>query len=251
MKNLNVRATAKSYGAFEMKEFIGKSTLKSFALTMGLMIMLPVVFIAVKASVNPLQPLLPPPVTVLYPPPEVHQTVPPRVEVPPPSSRAITQNTEGNYVPVDNQLPETTMNNEVAEISSQQVNGGDNTTRTIYTSQPSEVYVPSNAVEHDIDTDQIPETESDPILNYSQFSSNLVYPEVARRTGIEGKVLLRVVVGKDGKPVFGKVKVLDSTNDIFNQSAIDAVLKSTFAPAIQNGKPIEVPVVVPIVFRLH
>ena len=64
-------------------------------------------------------------------------------------------------------------------------------------------------------------------------------------------MIISVLVGKDGKPKPGKARVEDSTNEMFNQAALDAIMKTSFTPAIQNGQPIEVPVTVPIVFRLR
>ena len=64
---------------------------------------------------------------------------------------------------------------------------------------------------------------------------------------MEGKVLLYVLVGKDGHPrkviTTGGVRAL-------GEDAARAVMRWTFRPGLSNGNPIEVWVEVPVVFRL-
>lgn len=63
------------------------------------------------------------------------------------------------------------------------------------------------------------------------------YPFAARRLGKEGKVLLGVQIDEKGKLI--KVDVLEATDQMFVQPAIEAVKKSTFLPARRNGVPFE------------
>ena len=72
---------------------------------------------------------------------------------------------------------------------------------------------------------------------------------MARKAGIEGKVIVRVLVGKDGKPM--KSVVQNSDSQMLDQAAKDAVMKSVFTPAIQNGQPITCWVSIPITFKLR
>jgi len=75
------------------------------------------------------------------------------------------------------------------------------------------------------------------------------YPKIARVAGIEGRVILQLFVGKDGKPK--KVLVLKSevTEDC-NMAAIKAGWSFKFKPAMQRDKPVGVWVSMPVVFRL-
>lgn len=75
------------------------------------------------------------------------------------------------------------------------------------------------------------------------------YPELARKAGLEGKVIVELVVGKDGQ--VKDARILKSDNEIFNQAALDAVKQYVFKPAMQNDKPVSVRVLVPIVFTLE
>lgn len=75
------------------------------------------------------------------------------------------------------------------------------------------------------------------------------YPEIAKRAGITGKVFVRVLIDKEGRPK--KAVVVKSDSELFNQSAIDASMKSAFTPALQNQHPIAVWIVLPYRFTLE
>ncbi len=76
-----------------------------------------------------------------------------------------------------------------------------------------------------------------------------VYPDLAKRAGIEGTVFVKILVNKEGKPI--KAVVIKSDSEVFNQPAIDAAMKFVFTPAIQHKAPVMVWVVVPFRFRLN
>lgn len=75
-----------------------------------------------------------------------------------------------------------------------------------------------------------------------------VYPEVAIRAGIEGKVVVKVLVGKDGR--VREAVVLYSNADCLNDAALAAAKEYLFVPAIMNNGPVSVWVSVPFSFRL-
>ncbi len=75
------------------------------------------------------------------------------------------------------------------------------------------------------------------------------YPELARKAGIEGKVVVEYVVGKDGR--VKSARILKSDNEIFNQAALNAVKQYVFKPAMQNDRPVSVRVIQTIVFSLE
>jgi protein TonB len=74
------------------------------------------------------------------------------------------------------------------------------------------------------------------------------YPEIAKRAGITGKVFVKVLVDKEGRPK--RAVVVKTDSELFNQPAIDAAMKSAFTPAIQNQHPIAVWIVLPYKFQL-
>jgi TonB family protein len=105
--------------------------------------------------------------------------------------------------------------------------------------------IPWNEKEEDPAIDEFVPVEIMPeIVN----QVNPVYPEEAKKNGIEGRVWVKVLVGKEGDAK--KVVVAKSDNEIFNQSAIEAAMKYKFTPAMQGGKPVAVWVVMPFKFEL-
>ncbi len=76
------------------------------------------------------------------------------------------------------------------------------------------------------------------------------YPDLARRTGLEGVVWLEVLIDKDGS--VRDVSVIKSNNkDMgFEDAAMAAAWKSVWKPAISNGLPIAVRVTYSVVFKL-
>jgi len=76
-----------------------------------------------------------------------------------------------------------------------------------------------------------------------------VYPEIARRAGVEGKVWVKIWVDKEGNPK--KAQIIKSDAELFNQPAIEAAMKWKFTPAIMNNGPVAVWVSIPFVFKLN
>jgi periplasmic protein TonB len=75
------------------------------------------------------------------------------------------------------------------------------------------------------------------------------YTEEARRRGIEGDVVLEIVVRADG--TVGNVKVLQGLGGGLDQRAIDAVRQWRFSPARRFGTPVDVMVEVAVEFSLR
>ena len=74
-----------------------------------------------------------------------------------------------------------------------------------------------------------------------------IYPPLAREAGIEGTVVLRVLVSKEGKVL--NVIVL-SGNPMLAEAARTAAFTAQFSPALQQHKPVPVWVQLPVVFSL-
>lgn len=77
-----------------------------------------------------------------------------------------------------------------------------------------------------------------------------VYPELARQAGVEGKVLLVILVDKEGKVREVKVAKSSGANVGFEDEAVNAAKQWIFKPAIQNNKPVAVWTYQPVIFRL-
>jgi len=105
--------------------------------------------------------------------------------------------------------------------------------------------MPFNQSEDDLPMDKFVEVEIMPdIIN----QVNPVYPEEAKKNGIEGRVWVKALVSKEGN--VKKAVAVKSDNEIFNQAAIEAAMKYRFTPAMQSGKPVAVWVVMPFKFEL-
>lgn len=75
------------------------------------------------------------------------------------------------------------------------------------------------------------------------------YPSLAREAGIEGTVIVRALVGKDGRvknAILGK-----GVNSVLDEAALAAAREYVFKPAIQNKNPVAVWVAIPFHFSLR
>lgn len=76
---------------------------------------------------------------------------------------------------------------------------------------------------------------------------NPAYPDTLRRAGIEGRVVVRAWIGKDGR--VKDVEVLRTDHDGFNANTVRAVRTWRFEPAEKDGQPVEVWLTIPVRFR--
>jgi|WetSurMetagenome_2_1015567.scaffolds.fasta_scaffold00135_12 periplasmic protein TonB len=75
-----------------------------------------------------------------------------------------------------------------------------------------------------------------------------VYPVIARRMNKEGKVLLKLTIDDRGKLL--NVDVIEAAGFGFTESALEAVGKSTYRPAVKNGLPAPAMAFLPVRFKL-
>lgn len=76
-----------------------------------------------------------------------------------------------------------------------------------------------------------------------------VYPPALKSQGIEGRVLIRFDIDKQGNVVDATAKKSD--HPAFAAYAVDAVRKWKFEPGMQNGEPVPFTMIAPIVFSLN
>ena len=74
------------------------------------------------------------------------------------------------------------------------------------------------------------------------------YPELARRRGREGVVLLRLVIGSGGE--LRDARVVEGGGHGFDEAALAAVRASVYAPAMRGGQGVECAALLPIRFAL-
>ncbi len=89
----------------------------------------------------------------------------------------------------------------------------------------------------------------EPIGGYNAIMRKVIYPEIAREAGIEGTVTIEALIGRRGLVEDARV-ISGIPNTGLDQAALDAILQTTFSPALQMGKPVPVRIAIPIKFRL-
>ena len=89
----------------------------------------------------------------------------------------------------------------------------------------------------------------EPLGGLKTIQDKIVYPEIAKRVGVEGKVYVRAFVDETGNVT--KAELVKGIGAGCDEVAVEAVLDTQFKPGKQRGKPIKVQVTVPIVFKLR
>jgi protein TonB len=88
----------------------------------------------------------------------------------------------------------------------------------------------------------------EPIGGISRIQEKIVYPELAKRAGIEGKVLVLAFVDESGNVT--KAEVIKGIGMGCDEAAINAILQTKFKPGQQRGKPVKVQITIPVTFKL-
>ena len=120
-------------------------------------------------------------------------------------------------------------------------------------------YVRQEVVEEEVEDDPIPfvTVEQKPTFNGGDangfakwVNSRLVYPEVAKENGVEGRVTLQFTIGKDGR--LQDVKVLNSPDESLAQEAVRVVSSSPkWEPGRQRDRAVKVSYTFPVIYRLR
>ncbi|MGH7531014.1 MAG: M56 family metallopeptidase [Gemmatimonadales bacterium] len=77
------------------------------------------------------------------------------------------------------------------------------------------------------------------------------YPDLLRKAGVEGRVIVQAIIDTTGRAEPRSVKVLQSPHPGFDQSARNFVLGALFRPARVHGRAVRVLVNLPIDFKLN
>lgn len=148
---------------------------------------------------------------------------------PPPGRPAVPVPTENELVPEDVTIQTTDLNLDLAELPPPpSANEG---------IDESYVFIPY---------DEPPV----PIGGLQSINEYLKYPEIARRAGIEGVVILGVLVDENGNSLKTQVLKPSGTSLGFEQAAEEAAMKLKWKPAKQRDRAIKVWVSFPIRFQL-
>jgi protein TonB len=249
-------AAPTGYGPSEFKLIIERNTRRAYSITLILLL-----FLAVYSFLRPLIEgwLFPGPKVVkvlvtkvfldaLPPPPSQNEEAPPPpppTPVPPVSGPAARA---GSPVAIPDALLAEDLKDfaNIDEIDRASAVGGGGDDPGFASNIDQGINI--SAREEDPDIDEFVSVEVEPKYDEDDLIRRVKYPEMARRNGIEGTVLVGALIGKDGK--IEKIKIIDSENEILNSAAEKAVKETVITPARQNGRPVKVWLRIPIRFRL-
>jgi TonB family protein len=79
----------------------------------------------------------------------------------------------------------------------------------------------------------------------------LQYPDMMRRAGIEGRVLIQAIVDTSGRAELESIRILTTPNPQFNDAARDYVVHALFRPARLHRRAVRVLINMPIDFKIQ
>ena len=120
-------------------------------------------------------------------------------------------------------------------------------------------YIRQEVVEEEVEDDPIPFilVEQKPTFrgeDANQFAawvnSKVVYPEIAKENGIEGRVVLQFPIGTDGR--LQDLKVLSSPDETLSKESLRVVSSSPkWEPGRQRDHAVKVSYTFPVIYRLR
>ncbi len=90
-----------------------------------------------------------------------------------------------------------------------------------------------------------------PKYSRQQLMANVIYPELGKKAGLQGMIILQAVLKKDG--TVGDIRIIGGNlrnYPFFRKAAIDAVKKLKFTPGKLRGHPVDVIMTLTIRFSL-
>lgn len=249
------------YGAAELKAFIRRYTFRGLGVSIALLLLFLLVFFIFqkieeqKAKAPKVAPMVKLNLENLPPPTDETQ-----MDAPPPPTQQILNTgpaaRAGTPVPVpDAQIsPDLKDFATVKEIARASAAGGSGVDMGGFAANidfdATKTPVKVEVKEKEPEPDEFIAVEKEPGVDLAKLQSLVTYPELARRAGVEGTVIVRVLVTKDGS--VSRMLIEYSDNKLLDQAAEDAIRKyGRFTPAIQNGQPIACWVSIPIRFKLR
>lgn len=247
-----------SYGALEIKEFIRKSTYRAFVITVALLTLLLLLYWLVGVVSSRASVVRKAPINTNITLTNIQQTDQLDNQPPPPPADLSVEDVAtaakaGTPVPV----PDADIKEELKQFANV-----DDMTKSLAKEKGNivdfdqvkninlgEERLNVKQIEKEPEPDEFIPVEKEPFIDLGELQKKVVYPEMARKANIEGRVTVRVLVGKDGRPT--KCIIEASESSMLDQAAKDAVMRSVFTPGIQNKQPVVCWVSIPIKFKLR
>jgi TonB family protein len=92
--------------------------------------------------------------------------------------------------------------------------------------------------------DKMPE----PVGGIEAITKNVVYPNLAKQAGIQGKVFVTALVDEKGNVI--ETKILKGIGSGCDEAASKAISSVKFTPGIKDGKAVKVKITIPVMFKL-
>ncbi|MBN2031563.1 energy transducer TonB [bacterium] len=90
----------------------------------------------------------------------------------------------------------------------------------------------------------------DPIGGYEAIQRRLVYPEIAKKAGVEGRVIIQALIDERGN-VINTVVMQSLGPNGCDEAAAAAIQSVKWKPAMQRDEPVKVWIAVPVDFQLR
>jgi TonB family protein len=103
--------------------------------------------------------------------------------------------------------------------------------------------------DRDLPADTVIFVEQNVTYDVAELEHAIEYPEIARRTGLEGYVVVRVLIDRMGRPV--RTVIDRSDNPVFVEAAVKAVTSIPYTSARQNHIPVAVWIQIPVSFSIN
>jgi TonB family protein len=109
----------------------------------------------------------------------------------------------------------------------------------------------NKGTENELGTDVflVVERMPEPIGGMQTIYEKIRYPELARKAGIEGRVVVQFVVDEQGNVV--NPEIIRGIGGGCDEAALNAIRGVQFTPGMQRGRAVKVQFQIPIVFRLN
>ena len=99
------------------------------------------------------------------------------------------------------------------------------------------------------DFEELVEEMPSPVGGIKTIAENVIYPEKAKKNGIQGRVFVKAFIDEEGDVVW--TKIIRGIGGGCELAAINAVQATKFIPGKKDGKPVKVQVTIPIMFKLN
>ncbi len=117
--------------------------------------------------------------------------------------------------------------------------------------QPPPPPPPQEEEEEEISNEIFVAVEDMPVMigGIASLTAAIQYPEMARKAGVEGRVIVQIIIDENGIP--RDPVIVRSASELLDEEAVRAVMMQRFTPGKQRGRAVKVKLAIPVMFRLR